>query len=82
MIDHPPRPTGHPIGRFVDACLNSAGRLALVYLFVAVMVPELQRAPAGTVLAITLAVGSLQAAVCWAVKARLRARWPAVDSLS
>ena len=82
MTDHPPRAMGHPIGQFVEACMNSAGRLALVFLFVAVMIPEMERAPAGTVLAITLAVGTLQAAVIWAVKARLRARWPAVDSLS
>ena len=82
MTDNPPRAVGHPIGRFVDACLNAAGKLALVFLLLAVVMPEMQGASPRTVLAVSLAVGTLQAAVMWALKARLRARWPAIDSLS
>jgi hypothetical protein len=74
LIDVPPRATSHPLGRFVNESLRSAGMLALVLLIVEVLMQVPFAAPPGRLLAIVLAVGIANTALLWVVKAKLRTR--------
>jgi hypothetical protein len=82
MTEVPPRATSRRVTTFVRESQYAAGTLALALLFLGVVMPEWQQASPRVVLPMVLALGMLQTAVFWAVKAKLRSRWPSIDALS
>lgn len=82
MTDTASCATGNRLGQFVDESLRAAAMLALLFLVLEALVPGMSLASAPRLLAIAAGLGIAKTAVIWALKARLRTRWPAVDSLT